>query len=266
MATKTKNTVYIVVRGLNPGIYRAWTGENGAARQVAGIPNAQYKGFPTLEAAAEWLAGLRGAGELREQVAALLEAEAAGGRGSAPQDALDDPEAQLALGKVVLFTDGGCDPNPGPGGYGAVLLFKDAQGQVHRRELSGGFRKTTNNRMELLACIEGLSALKRPSTARRLPVVLYSDSQYVVNGITKGWARRWRDRDWFRTKEERAENVDLWARLLALTEAQPVEFRWVKGHAGTEGNERCDALATEARQQPDLPADTVYEEGRTQEP
>lgn len=260
-STKTKNTVYIVVRGLNPGIYRAWTGENGAARQVAGIPNARHKGFPSLQAAAEWLADLRGAGELREQVAALLEAETAECRGSTPQDALDDPEAQLALGKVVLFTDGGCDPNPGPGGYGAVLLFQDAQGQIHRRELSGGFRHTTNNRMELLACIEGLSALKRP-----LPVVVYSDSQYVVNGITKGWAQRWRAKGWLRNKEERAENADLWTRLLELCEALPVEFRWVKGHAGTEENERCDALATEARQQPDLPVDAAYEEGRTQQP
>ncbi len=256
MSSKPKNTLYIVLRGCTPGIYNAWHGEHGAARQVAGIPNALYKGFPTVLAAREWLASTGGPPAVRAQAEALLEQLP-----STTPAPLEDAQPHLDQGKVVLFTDGGCDPNPGPGGYGAVLLFRNAEGQIHRRELSGGFRLTTNNRMELLACIEGLSALKRP-----LPVIILSDSQYVVNAMTRGWAERWRARDWRRTKNALAENADLWARLLELCENLPVEFRWVRGHAGTPENERCDALATEARQQPNLPADTVYEEGRTHEP
>ena len=122
------------------------------------------------------------------------------------------------------------------------------------RELSGGFRLTTNNRMELLACIEGLKCLKFPCR-----VTLHSDSKYVVNGISKGWARKWRANGWMRNKEERAVNPDLWSVLLDLCEIHDVRFVWVKGHAGIADNERCDALAGRAMSRPGLPADTVYE-------
>jgi len=136
-----------------------------------------------------------------------------------------------------------------PGGYGVVMRYGDRV-----RELSGGFRLTTNNRMELLACIEGLKCLKFPCR-----VTLHSDSKYVVNGISKGWARKWRANGWMRNKEERAVNPDLWSVLLDLCEIHDVRFVWVKGHAGIADNERCDALAGRAMSRPGLPADTVYE-------
>jgi ribonuclease HI len=157
---------------------------------------------------------------------------------------------------VTIYTDGGALGNPGPGGYGAVLLYGE-----HRKEISGGFRKTTNNRMELLACIEALKALKYPCC-----VTLHSDSRYVVDGIEKGWAKRWRSKGWMRNKEEAAKNADLWARLLSLCETHKVAFKWVKGHAGDKENERCDALANTTAMQPDLPPDTNYEQGRTGAP
>lgn len=150
---------------------------------------------------------------------------------------------------VVIYTDGACSGNPGPGGYGVVMLFGE-----HRKELSGGFRKTTNNRMELLGAIEGLRALKE-----RCSVKLHTDSQYVVNAIEKGWAAKWRANGWMRNKKEKAVNPDLWEQLLTLCQQHKVEFVWVKGHAGNKENERCDVLAVAAAQQRNLPADEVYE-------
>lgn len=160
------------------------------------------------------------------------------------------PEVHLQAGKVVLFTDGSSLGNPGPGGYGIVLRFGTA-----RKELSGGFRRTTNNRMELMAAIAGLEALTRPS-----PVVLFSDSRYLVNGMTKGWALRWRRNHWMRTRIEQAENPDLWERLLHLCEKHQVTFCWLRGHAGHSENERCDQLAVAAASQPALPPDRGFEE------
>ncbi len=124
----------------------------------------------------------------------------------------------------------------------------------HRKELSGGFRLTTNNRMELMACIVGMNALNRRSS-----VTLHSDSMYVVNGIQKGWARRWRANDWMRYKSIPAENVDLWGQMLDLCDSHDVELIWVKGHAGHPENERCDRLAKQAASQPDLAPDVAYE-------
>lgn len=154
--------------------------------------------------------------------------------------------------QVTIYTDGGCDPNPGPGGYGVVLLFG-----AHRRELSGGFRLTTNNRMEIYAAIQGLEALKEPCQ-----VTIYSDSGYLVNAISKGWAKRWRARHWMRNSTERALNPDLWERLLGLCEKHRVTFTWLKGHAGFAENERCDQLAAQARFGRDLPVDEGYENGK----
>jgi ribonuclease HI len=150
---------------------------------------------------------------------------------------------------VTIYTDGGCLGNPGPGGYGVVLLYGS-----HRKELSGGFRHTTNNRMEIYAAIAGLSALKEPCQ-----VTLFSDSQYVVHAIEKGWARRWRANGWKRNPKEKAINPDLWEKLLNLCEIHQVEFRWVRGHAGESENERCDELATAAASSPNLPPDDNYE-------
>jgi ribonuclease HI len=151
--------------------------------------------------------------------------------------------------QVTIYTDGACLGNPGPGGYGVVLLYGD-----HRKELSGGYRLTTNNRMELTAAIKGLSALKKPCE-----VELFSDSKYVVNAVEQGWARRWRANGWHRGNKQLAENRDLWEALLRLCEGHRVRFRWIKGHAGHIENERCDRLAFQAAQLPNLPADTGYE-------
>lgn len=134
---------------------------------------------------------------------------------------------------VEIFTDGACSGNPGPGGYGVILRY-----QGRERELSGGEKSTTNNRMELTALIQGLQALKEPCR-----VTLYSDSKYVVDAIQKGWAKKWRANGWMRTKTERALNVDLWEKALQLLERHEMRFVWVKGHAGHPENERCDRLA-----------------------
>jgi ribonuclease HI len=161
---------------------------------------------------------------------------------------------QEQLKKVTVFTDGGCEPNPGPGGYGVILISGNT-----RKELTGGFSLTTNNRMELFAAIAGLQALKFPCM-----VILYSDSRYLVDAMTKGWAKKWRENGWWRNKKAKAYNIDLWEKLIALCNKHQVEFKWVKGHAGLGANERCDELSMAALKQPNLPADEGYEQ-RTEE-
>lgn len=134
---------------------------------------------------------------------------------------------------VDIYTDGACSGNPGPGGYGAILVYNGKE-----KELCGGDRETTNNKMELLAVITALEALKEPCH-----VTVTTDSKYVSDGITKGWAVGWRARGWKKSDGKPALNKELWERLLELTEKHRVEFVWVKGHAGHPYNERCDALA-----------------------
>ena len=138
--------------------------------------------------------------------------------------------------KIQIYTDGACSGNPGPGGYGVVLLHKG-----NRKELSGGESQTTNNRMEMLAAIIGLEALKE-----RCEVELFSDSKYLVDAINQGWALKWQQNNWMRNKKDPALNTDLWERLLPLLKQHQVRFTWVKGHAGNPENERCDALARAA--------------------
>ncbi len=135
--------------------------------------------------------------------------------------------------KIELFTDGACSGNPGPGGWGAILKYGEIE-----KELCGGEKETTNNRMELTAAIEALSALKEPCE-----VTLYSDSKYLVDGIQKGWAASWKSRGWKKSDNKPALNPDLWDKLLALFEVHTVSLVWVKGHAGHPYNERCDRLA-----------------------
>jgi ribonuclease HI len=149
---------------------------------------------------------------------------------------------------VTIFTDGACLGNPGPGGYGAILQYGD-----HRRELSAGFRRTTNNRMELTGAIKALEALKQPCD-----VTLVTDSEYVVNSLSKGWALNWRAKSWRRTGGI-VPNWDLWRRLLDLCDLHEVQFRWVRGHAGHVENERCDELAVAAANGPHLAIDAGYE-------
>jgi ribonuclease HI len=153
------------------------------------------------------------------------------------------------LKEVTIYTDGACIGNPGSGGYGVVLLYLN-----HRKELSGGFRHTTNNRMEIFAVLIGLQALKT-----RCKVTVYSDSQYVVDTMNLGWANKWRSNNWQRTKSEMAKNFDLWENLLTLCSQHEVKFIWIKGHANNVENERCDQLSIQAASSKDLAVDEVFE-------
>ena len=157
--------------------------------------------------------------------------------------------------EVTIYTDGSARGNPnGPGGYGAVLQYVDSKGTLHERELSQGYARTTNNRMELMAAIAGLEALVRPCQ-----VTLYSDSQYLVKAFNEHWIDGWQKKNWKRGKNDPVKNVDLWKRLLAAMEPHEVKFVWVKGHNGHEMNERCDQLATAAADGNDLLTDTGLE-------
>ena len=157
--------------------------------------------------------------------------------------------------KVTIYTDGSARGNPdGPGGYGTILSYIDSNGTEHLREYSQGYKKTTNNRMELLAAIIGLEALIKPCD-----VTLYSDSQYLVKAFNDKWLEGWIKKGWKRGKNEPVKNVDLWKRLLKAMEPHHVEFVWVKGHAGHPQNERCDELATTAADSEDLLDDVIEE-------
>ena len=138
--------------------------------------------------------------------------------------------------KITIYTDGACSGNPGPGGWGAILEYKGV-----RKEISGGEAETTNNRMELMGAIAALERLREPCE-----VTLTSDSRYLVDAVTKGWAKSWRRNGWRKADKSPALNSDLWARLLELLEIHRVTFIWVRGHVGHPYNERCDALAVEA--------------------
>jgi ribonuclease HI len=149
------------------------------------------------------------------------------------------------LKKVEVFTDGACSGNPGPGGYGVIMRYNG-----HEKELSAGFSDTTNNRMELMGPIAALESLKEPCE-----VTVTTDSQYVVNAIEKGWAKKWRSMGWMRNSREKALNPDLWQRLLDAITKHKVTFKWVRGHDGHIYNERCDRLAVKASSQKGLPED-----------
>ena len=237
----SKNKYYAVIRGYQPGIYTAWYGPGGAEEQVLGYAGAIFKGFVTVEEARRWLGS------------PAVKSRKASGRVQAAAEPAAPPSSP---GQIIIYTDGGCTGNPGPGGYGAVIIDGDS-----RSELTQGFRRTTNNRMELMACIAALDCLEPPADA-----ILHSDSRYVVNGISKGWARKWRANGWMRTKSEAAENADLWAKLLDLCDRHRVRFVWVHGHAGNRENERCDRLATGAAQGPELKEDHAYVWGNTRVP
>lgn len=135
--------------------------------------------------------------------------------------------------EVTLYTDGACSGNPGPGGWGAILVYMN-----YKKEMSGGEKETTNNRMELMAAIEGLSALKEPCKVK-----LVSDSKYLIDGLSKGWARSWRSKGWKKSDGKQALNIELWEKLLELEDYHDIEYEWVKGHAGHPYNERCDEMA-----------------------
>lgn len=154
---------------------------------------------------------------------------------------------------VKIYTDGAARGNPdGPGGFGTVLEYVDSKGELHVKEISQGYKKTTNNRMELMAVIAGLEALNRPCN-----VELYSDSKYVVDAFNQRWIDGWLKKGWKRGKNEPVKNVDLWKRLLKAKEQHHVTFIWVKGHDGHLQNERCDTLATTAADGENLIDDVV---------
>ena len=157
--------------------------------------------------------------------------------------------------KVTIYTDGSARGNPdGPGGYGTVLQYVDTKGQLHEREFSAGYKKTTNNRMELMAAIVGLEALTKPCE-----VDLYSESQDLVKAFNDRWINSWLKNNWKNSKKEPVKNIDLWKRLLKAMEPHNVNYIWVKGHAGHPGNERCDQLATSAADGDNLLVDSGIE-------
>ena len=230
-----KQKYYAVRKGRQAGIYQDW---DSCKAQVDGFAGAQYKSFSTREAAAQYLAG---------QDSAV----SASGPKPPREGTTHEP---VPAGHFVIYADGACSGNPGRGGYGTVVLSGD-----QRKELSAGFRRTTNNRMEILGCIAGLDAIEE-----RSDITIYSDSKYVVDAVTKGWAETWRSRGWNRKVEGElvpALNADLWARMLDLCEWHRVKFRWVRGHDGNIENERCDELARAAAASENLEVDSCYENG-----
>ncbi len=223
--------VYAVAKGRKPGIYYNWP---DAKSQVEGFNGAVYKGFTSIEEAESWLKN-----------PGFTSSRPPQNRISQGQSGSSAHQKEI----ITIYTDGGCSGNPGPGGYGAVIIFDG-----ERTEFSGGYRLTTNNRMELSGVIVALKNLPR----RDLPIELFTDSSYVVNGITKGWAKNWRKNNWIKSDKKPAINPDLWGELLDLVEPLNVTFHWVKGHAGNPLNERCDELAVAAAKGKNLPEDRGY--------
>ena len=226
-----KKKFYAVASGLKPGIYTSWP---EAEAQVKGYGGAKFKGFTSRAEAETWMANPPTWQQKKKSV---------------KRKATTYESPVVPGDRIEIYTDGGAINNPGPGGYGVVILAEDTM-----RELSGGYLHTTNNRMELMACIKGIEAL--PS--RKKKVALFSDSKYVVNGISKGWARGWRKRGWKKSDGKPAVNPDLWGMLLDLIQGLDISFHWVKGHAGHPLNERCDQLAVQSARGEDLVEDSGY--------
>ena len=225
---------YAVAKGIKTGIFTTWP---EAERQVRGVAGAMYKSFKTREEAEAFIANPSYGSKKKSGKAA--------GSGSAGKGSSASPKT-YSEDTIVVYTDGGAIGNPGPGGYGAVI--KDGE------QFSGGFNLTTNNRMELMAVIIVLESLQ----GEKNPIVLHSDSRYVLNGITKGWAKGWKKRGWKKSDGNPAVNPDLWARLLDLLPALNIKFQWVKGHAGDPLNEACDQLANSTARMEGLPDDVEY--------
>ncbi|MCK5738943.1 ribonuclease HI [bacterium] len=235
MAKKKK--WYVVFTGHQPGVYDVWFGDAGAEVQIKSYPGAKFKGYPSRSEAEGAFANF-----LNNGVNPIKNSR----KNTLPKQVLLD--FPLDKNTFILYTDGGSIGNPGPGGYGAVL-----KSTADTEEFSGGYRLTTNNRMEIIGCIVGLS--HTPAGAK---VTVYSDSRYVVNTCTKGWARRWQANNWMRTRTESAINADLWEQMLELLDQRQVKFEWVKGHAGNPLNERCDKLANSTARKSNLPPDPGY--------
>lgn len=225
-----KKKYYAVAVGRSVGIFNDWA---TAEKQVKGFGGAKFKSFSSKDEASVWLKNPvyqtkpRSTQKKKSQVPLETDADT-----------------------IAVFTDGGAINNPGPGGYGIVI-----DDGLSRQEFSGGYRLTTNNRMEMMAAIVALRQLRGISKK----VHLYSDSSYLVNGIEKGWARKWRSKGWRKSDGQPVMNIDLWKELLELLSEISVRFIWLKGHAGHELNERCDRLAVSSARKEGLPADLIYE-------
>jgi ribonuclease HI len=225
-----KKKFYAIAVGRQTGVFTDWT---SAEKQVKGFAGAKYKSFPSEQEARSWMDD------------PVYEKKAG-------KTTKNNPVTKVNLDKddIVIHTDGGSINNPGPGGYGAVVEMDGA-----RQEYSGGYRLTTNNRMEMTAA---LVALKEVGETKRT-IHIFSDSSYLVNGIQKGWARKWQSKGWKKSDGQDAVNIDLWQGLLDLLEYLDVTFHWVKGHAGHELNERCDKLAVAAARNEPTTIDAGYE-------
>ncbi len=223
---------YAVAKGRTTGIFTSWP---QAERQVKGFAGAKYKSFKTEK---EALAFLK-----RPVYSSGKKTVRTGKTGS---KGVSTASKNYPKNTIIVHTDGGAIGNPGPGGYGVVI--KDGE------QLSGGFNRTTNNRMELMGVIKAMEAL----AGEQNPILLHSDSRYVINGITKGWAKGWKKRGWKKSNGEPALNPDLWARLLDLLPGLDIKFKWVKGHAGDPLNEACDHLANSTARMTGMPDDKGY--------
>ena len=199
--------IYAVADGRQTGLFNSWA---ECEKAVRGYPGAKFKGFADKQSALAWLKGFSS-----DQSAATV---------IPPNDA-----------DYVIFTDGSCLKNPGAGGWAAIII-EAATGKTH--ELKGGEANTTNNRMEMSAAVNALAA-----TAENARIILYTDSQYLKNAFTKYWLKNWKKNGWQTSAGEPVKNRELWERLDALVITRRIDFRWVKGHAGNNFNERCDELA-----------------------
>jgi len=226
---------YAVAQGRKTGIFTSWP---EAQQQVTGFTNAIFKSFKTQQEAEAFLKS--------PSFSSGSNKGGPGKTGPGKQPKTYPPEETYPAGTIVVYTDGGAIGNPGPGGYGVVI--KDIQ------ELSGGYNLTTNNRMELMAVVVALETLKKKTA----PIVLHSDSKYVINGLNKGWARNWKKKGWIKSDGNPAMNADIWALLLDLQAGRDITFKWVKGHAGNPLNERCDELANGTARKKDMPDDIGY--------
>jgi ribonuclease HI len=226
---------YAVAAGRTTGIFTSWP---ETRTQVEGFPGAVYKSFKTREAAESFLADpVLGTGRKKT-----------GSRRKIRNSETTGPDNDWPDGTIVVYTDGSAIGNPGPGGYG-IVIQTEPDGPA--RELSGGCGHTTNNRMEMTAVIMALETLQGTDS----PVVVHSDSRYVVDALTKGWAKGWQKRGWKRSNGQPALNPDLWEQLLPLVRSMDVRFVWVRGHSGNPMNERCDELANTAARQGSPPDD-----------
>jgi ribonuclease HI len=229
-----KKKFYAVASGRKCGIFTDWP---TTQEQVKGFAGAKYKSFPTRAEAEKWLE--YPVYERKKRNSSCLK----------KSDGSEDNESTLV--DITIYTDGGCINNPGPGGYGAVILEKGK-----KKEISGGFRLTTNNRMEMMAAIMAL----RLFMGRGEKISLFSDSSYLVNGVNKGWLKKWKANGWKKSTGDDVLNVDLWEEISYLLENTRVRFYWVKGHAGNPLNERCDRLAVTSARGKNLPKDEGYEQ------